>query len=105
MSRVLIFFVLLIHLFSGFLSNELNRRSEECENKVFRECNHETSFTEEEIENARIYIQQKFAKTFPERRPCSQLHVRKDIKCLTKNEMHDFVAVMKHLYANGVIDR
>jgi hypothetical protein len=62
-------------------------------------------FTEEEIENARIYIQEKFTKTFPERQPCSQLHVRKDVKCLTKNEMHDFVAIMKQLYANGVIDR
>jgi hypothetical protein len=105
MSRVLIFFILLINLFSGFLSNEHNRRSEECERKVFRECSHETSFTEEEIENARIYIQAKFGKTFPERRPCSRLHVRKDVKCLTKNEMHDFIAVMKQLYANGVIDR
>jgi hypothetical protein len=73
--------------------------------KLFRKCNHESSFTDEEIENARKYIQNRFTKTGQEGRPCGKLRVRKDVKCLTKQELNEFIHVFKNLYDNGVIDR
>ncbi len=76
-----------------------------CMRKIFRDCNHESSFTEQEIENARKYIQDRFWKTKPEKPPCSRLRIRKDVKCLPKKELNDFIYVFKQLYKTGVIDR
>lgn len=98
-------FILFISLFSGYLFYENSFDSEECIKRVHMDCNHENSFTYEEIENARIYLQNRFSKTNPRRRPCRQLRVRKDIKCLSKSELNDLIDVFKKLYENGVFDK
>ncbi len=80
----------------------------ECYNRIHRECNHEMSFTEQEIENARLYIQNRFLtepKIKPVRPACQKLYVRKDFKCLTHEEKIDVIEVFKQLYRNGVMDR
>jgi len=80
----------------------------ECDNRIHRECNHDINFTEEEIENARLYIQDKFLsepKIKPVRPACKKLHIRKDFKCLTHEERIDVIEVFKQLYRNGVMDR
>jgi tyrosinase len=94
----LIFFILFIH-FANTLTPQ-----QECENKIYRECNHESQFTAEEIDNAGKYIQQRYAKTNPKKPPCSKFHVRKNIKCLTESERKKFIDVFKKLYDTGVID-
>ncbi len=68
---------------------------QECENKIYRECNHKSQFTDEEIDNARKYVQQRFAKTNRKKPPCSKFHVRKNIKCLTEIERKKFIDVYK----------
>ncbi len=95
--------IFFIYLFS--FSTQDNWSSDSCMRKIFRECNHESSFTEQEIENARKYIQDRFWKTKPEKPPCSRLRIRKDVKCLPKKELNDFIYVFKQLYKTGVIDR
>ncbi len=103
MLKFLCFYIFFIYLFS--FSTEDNWSPDSCMRKIFRECNHESSFTEQEIENARKYIQDRFWKTNPEKPPCSRLRVRKDIKCLSKKELNDFIYVFKQLYKTGIIDR
>jgi tyrosinase len=98
MYNLLIISIVLIH-FSNCLTSE-----QECENKIYRECNHESKFTDEEISNAGKYIQQRYAKTNPTKPPCSKFLVRKNIKCLTEWERTKFIAVFKKLYDNGFID-
>ena len=78
---------------------------EVCEQKIYRECHHATSFTEEELENVRLFLQKKFSKTRPIGEPCKRLHVRKDIKCLSEEEFQDFVAVIKEMHGSGFMDR
>ncbi len=86
--------------------NQKNRlTTEECEDRIFRECNHRSDFSDEEIDNARKYIQQRFAKTNPRVKPCDKLSVRKNIKCLTTKELNKFIAVFKELYSRGIIDK
>jgi tyrosinase len=77
---------------------------QECENKIYRRCNHESQFTDEEINIAGEYVQQRYAITNPKKPPCSKFHVRKNIKCLTESERKKFIAVFQKLYDNGFID-
>jgi hypothetical protein len=88
----------------SFEGTQMNSE-ESCFRKIYRECTHESRFSEEEIDNARKYIQKRFAVTNPKRRPCAKLRVRKNVKCLTREEYENFVYVIKKLYSNGVIDR
>ena len=74
------------------------------DNHISEKCYHETQFSPGELEAVRLYIQQRFAKTYPVRPPCKKFHVRKDIKCLTKKESYELISVFKALYANGVFD-
>jgi hypothetical protein len=73
-------------------------------NRIYKECTHRSEFPDEEIDNARKYIQKRFASTNPIKRKCRKLRVRKNIKCLTKQEFDDFVDVFKQLYAKGIVD-
>jgi hypothetical protein len=77
---------------------------QECENKIYRRCNHESQFTDEEINIAGEYVQQRYAITNPKKPPCSKFHVRKNIKCLTESERKKFIAVFQKLYENGFND-
>jgi len=70
----------------------------ECYDRIHRECNHERSFTEQEIENVRLYIQNRFLtepKIKPVRPACKKLHVRRDFKRLTHEERCDVIEVFK----------
>jgi tyrosinase len=105
MFKTLIFSILLINLLiiPGIKPNHWT--SEKCMKKIFRDCNHRHKFSAQEIDNARIYLQSRLAKTNPTREPCSRLLVRKNIKCLTPKELKKFISAFKKLYSNGVIDR
>jgi tyrosinase len=92
-------FALLFIQFASCLTPE-----QECEYKIYRGCNHESQFTDEEINIAGKYVQQRLAKTNPKKPPCSKFHVRKNIKCLTELERKKFIAVFQKLYDNGFID-
>ncbi|XP_054161634.1 uncharacterized protein LOC128959653 [Oppia nitens] len=72
--------------------------------KIYRQCTHESEFTEQEIENVRQYLIKRFAKTGPIRQPCKRLHVRKDIKCMSKVEVQKLIEMFKRLYATGFMD-
>jgi tyrosinase len=92
-------FALLFFQFASSLTVE-----QECENKIYRGCNHESQFTDEEINIAGKYVQKRYAITNPKKPPCSKFHVRKNIKCLTESERKKFIAVFQKLYDNGYID-
>jgi tyrosinase len=98
MINNLIFYILLFHFVNSLTPEQ------ECENKIYRECTHESQFTANEIDNVRKYVQQRYAKTNPKKPPCSKFHVRKNIKCLTPFERKKFIAVFQKLYDNGFID-
>lgn len=84
--------------------NRYTSANDQCVNRVYQACNHRTHYSEEEIENARIFIQSKFAATNPVRPACKRLVVRKDFKCLTETEKYEFLNALRELYRNGVID-
>jgi hypothetical protein len=106
MFKILLIFSISFTIFSncsGIKPDKLTRK--QCENKIFRECTHECRFTAKEIDNARIYLQQRFAITNPKIKPCDKLQVRKEIKCLTPKELEKFIAAFSKLYSRGVIDK
>ncbi len=80
------------------------QESQECNNRVYSECLHQTEFSEEEIEIARLYIQSRFYSTNPVKPACERLHVRKDVKCLTDKELSELIDVFRKLYRYGVMD-
>ena len=91
-----------ILFFSNFYSVD---GSDDCEYELYHKCRQATTFTDEEVENVRLFLQQKFSKTHPIGEPCKRLHVRRDIKCLSDEEFGDFVAVVKQMYESGFMDR
>src|SRR5882724_6601000 len=97
-------FIILLIVLNNCMSYE-SKDNTNCLNKIYRECSHKESYTEEEVENVRIDLQRRFAKTNPIRKPCSRLHVRKDIKCMSRLEINEFIVVVKKLYENGFMDR
>jgi hypothetical protein len=105
MVKMLIFFVLFVQLFSWSELRKISLSREKCMNRIYKECTHKCEFTDEEIDNARKYIQERFASTNPIKGKCSKLRVRKNIKCLTKQEFDDFVDVFKQLNAKGIVDK
>ena len=84
--------------------NQISNDCDECCQKIHKRCNHETEFTEQEIENVRLYLIKRFAKTNPKGKPCSKLYIRKDLKCMKYNEVQELFAVWKQLYENGVVE-
>jgi hypothetical protein len=99
MFLLLIFAILFIAL-----SNSLPYDDPTCFNKICKDCNQDTDFTDDEIQRAGRYIQQRFSVTNPSKPPCARFHVRKDIKCLTDSELKSFIKVFKQLYSDGTID-
>jgi hypothetical protein len=61
--------------------------------------NYESQFTDEEIDNARKYVKQRYAKTNQKRFravnavKCGKFHARKHIICLTTTEREKFIAL------------
>ena len=100
---VLKYLAILIFIYKNILCSKITEA--ECEYNIHRRCNVDQCYTEEDVENVRLYLIKRFAITNPKGKPCAKLRVRKDIKCLTKKELEDFVVVFKKLYENGVIDR
>jgi hypothetical protein len=105
MFKVLIFYILFTLLLGCFGKQKNEWISKECEDRIFRDCNHKSEFTDEEIDNARKYIQHRFAKTNPSLKPCNKLVVRKNIKCLTNKELKKFIVAFKKLYSRKIIDK
>ena len=100
--NAIVFSVYVIFIFNYCSAHQSKQN---CEQEIYKKCHQETSFTDEEVENVRLYLVKKFSKTGPIREPCKRLHVRKDIKCLSDKEFNDFVAVIKQLHASGFMDR
>ena len=104
--KILVFILILISLLSvSAYNSDDNPSKQECSDRIHRKCTHTEKYTEQDIDNARIWLQKRFAKTNPIRAPCKKLYVRKDIKCMSKKEIDDLIAVLKQLYANGVVSR
>ncbi len=62
------------------------QESQECNNRVYSECHHQTEYSQEEIEIASLYIQSRFYSKNTVKPSCERLNVRKDVKCLTDKE-------------------
>ena len=80
---------------------------DECEHNMYTRCNHQSEFSQLELENARRYLQDHMRKADfpPTQPPCKRLFVRKDIKCLTESEKTEFVRVIRQMYLRGVMGR
>ena len=74
-----------------------------CGQKVHQGCLNDYRPTDAEVENARIYIQERFMKSPspPKAKPCAKLTVKKNFKCMTEEERDRLINVLKKLYANG----
>ena len=76
--------------------------------RIYRECNYPTTFTDEELENVRQYLNYSFtvlADIKPDKPLCPKLHVRQDWKCLTKQQKRRTINVWKRMYELGIVQR
>ena len=99
LTNLFIYFLFVINICSADEAND------GCEQEIYKKCHHETTFTDEEVENAKLFIQNKFSKTRPIGKPCERLNVRKDIKCLSDSEIEDLVAVIRQMHESGFMDK
>ena len=63
--------------------------NEECVQRIYRDCNYPTVFSEEELENVRQFLNYSFtvlADIKPDKPLCPKLHVRQDWKCLSQKQ-------------------
>ena len=93
----------------GYSSNSSNidQTKKQCEKRIFRKCNHDTKFTDEELEKVRQYLNYTFnhlADIKPDKPLCDKLLVRQDWKCLTKDQKRKVVDVWRQLYAQGTMN-
>ena len=78
--------------------------NEECVKKIYRDCNHDTNFTDEELETVGQYLNYSFtqlADIKPDKPLCDKILVRQDWKCLTKSQKDRLVDVWHQLYYKG----
>ena len=79
---------------------------EKCVKSIYQNCYKRRDFSDQEIENARVFIQERYL-SLKEHRPskpaCHKLHVRRDFKCLTHEERLQLLRVINALYDNGVM--
>ena len=77
-----------------------------CEARIFWKCNHDTNFTDKELEIVRQYLNYTFtqlADVKPDKPLCDKILVRQDWKCLTKSQKDRVANTWKQLYADGTI--
>ena len=80
---------------------------EQCAQQIRQGCTNDYVHTDQEIEQARLYIQERFIKSSPVKpvaEPCKKLHVRRNFKCMSHEERERVVKVAQQLYANGFMD-
>ena len=100
--------VIFICLYTNFVEStnfdDMEYDEDDCEYKIHRRCNVDQDYSEDEVEKVRLYLIERFAITNPKGKQCTKLRVRKDIKCLSNEELKDLVSVIKQLYENGVVE-
>ena len=77
----------------------------DCVKKIYRECNHDTNFTDQELEKVRQYLNYSFtqlADIKPDKPLCDKILVRQDWKCLTKTQRDRLAEVWRQLYDEGL---
>src|SRR4051794_23999267 len=78
--------------------------NERCVQRIYRECNYPTTFTDEELENVRQFLNYSFtvlADIKPDKPLCPKLHVRHDWKCLSQQQKKRVTNVWKKMYKRG----
>ena len=92
----------------GYPSKPVNpdQTKNECEKRIFNKCNHDTKFTDKELETVRQYLNYTFtqlADIKPNKPLCDDILVRQDWKCLTKSQKYRVANTWKQLYTHGNI--
>ena len=80
------------------------KTKEECRKQIHLGCTNTYQATDEEVEKARIYIQENMMKKAsypPSLPPCPKLYVRRNFKCLTHEERVRVIEVIQKLYEKG----
>ena len=78
--------------------------AQQCKQQISQGCTNTYVPTEEEVERARIYLQERFTKSSsisPVAEPCKKLYVRSNFKCMSHEERERVIKVAQQLYANG----
>ena len=93
----------------GYSSNLINpdKIKKQCEDRIFRTCNHDTNFTDKDLETVRLNLNYTFthlADIKPDKPLCDKLLVRQDWKCLTKLQKDRVANTWKQLYEEGTIN-
>ena len=83
----------------------MNSRS--CAERIYRGCPITKRYTEEDVDNARVYLQKLYQANHafkPIKAPCKKLFVRKHFKCLPEEERLELIRILRILYKNGFIE-
>ena len=94
-------FILILTLLNHHQTQETQA---ECAELIHRGCTDTYEPIDEDVEEARIYIQETMLKKAaypPTLPPCPKLYVRRNFKCLTHEERVRVIEVIQKLYENG----
>ena len=79
-----------------------------CVPGINKECNNQTTFKDEELENVRQFLNNSFtvlADIKPDKPLCPKLHIRQDWMCLTQQQKDRVHEVWKIMFLNGDIQK
>ena len=94
----------LILIVNQFNHHQAQETQAECAELINKGCPDNYQATDEDIEEARIYIQENMLKNAafpPSLPPCPKLYVRKNFKCLTQEERVRVIEVIQKLHEKG----